>query len=139
MAITVRLTREQWEKLHACNDFTGLKGNNANVQRVLWGSTGTKNPEYSDIKYITELMVAPTVNTIPEKTLNAFLDHGEVKDAFTGSSQEAVTMIESLRQFGIDIDDVCADLLDKGVKAFDDAFKALTASIEKKAAELSSV
>jgi len=70
-------------------EVKALEGKNANVQRVLWGSTGTKNPDYSDIKYVTELICAPSVNTIPEKTLSAFLDHGQVQDAFTDGPQEA--------------------------------------------------
>jgi len=134
-----RIVFEKWKKLMGSDEVKALKGKNANVQRVLWASTGTKNPDYSDIKYVTELICAPTVNTLPEKTLNAFLDHGEVQEAFTDGPQEAVNVIESLRGFGIDIDVVCSDLLDKGVVAFDDAFKELAASIEKKAAELSSV
>jgi len=134
-----RIVFEKWKESMESDEVKALEGKNANVQRVLWASTGTKNPEYSDIKYVTELISSPTVNTLPEKTLNAFLDHGEIKGAFTGDSQEALDLIESLRRFGIDVDAVCDDLLDKGVVSFEDAFKELTASIEKKAAELSSV
>jgi len=134
-----RLTFEKWKTLLDSDEVQVLEGKNANVQRVLWGSTGTKNPEYSDIKYVTELIAAPTVNTIPEKTLNAFLDHGHVQDAFTSDPQESLDIIQSLRNFDIDIDVVCRELLDKGVASFDQAFQELLDSIEKKAAELSSV
>ena len=134
-----RIIFETWKDLLDSDEVKALEGKNASVQRVLWASTGTKNPDYSDIKYVTELISAPTVNTIPEKTLNAFLDHGKVNDAFAESLQEDSSIIESLRAFGIDIDAVCNDLLVKGVASFDDAFKELSASIEKKAAELSSV
>lgn len=134
-----RIIYEQGQQLHAAKEFSGLKKSGANAQRVLWGSTGTKNPAYSDIKYVTELIAPSTVNTVPEKTLEAFLDHGEVRDAFQGGVQEARAIIEALREFDIAIEAVCADLLRKGVTAFDDAFKELMASIEKKAAALSSV
>jgi len=134
-----RIIFAKWSELLKSAQVQALKHKNANVQRVLWGSTGTKNPNYSDIKYVTELIAAPTVNTIPEKTLNAFLDHGQVQDAFVDNPQEASDIIKSLSEFNIDIDAVCCDLLDKGVAAFDEAFKELLTSIEKKAAELSSV
>lgn len=134
-----RIIYEQGKKLHAGTEFNKLKKSGANAQRVLWGSTGTKNPAYSDIKYVTELIAPATVNTVPEKTLNAYLDHGQVQAAFKGNDKEAHTVIEALRGFNIDIDVVCADLLRKGVTAFDDAFKELMASIEKKSAALSSV
>lgn len=134
-----RIVFEKWSEILQSDEVKALDGKNANVQRLLWASTGTKNPEYSDIKYVTELISAPTVNTLPEKTLIAFLDHGQVQDAFGGSREDATKIIQALSDFGIDIDSVCRDLLDAGVTAFDDAFKELTASIEKKAAELSSV
>ena len=134
-----RIIFEQSGRLHAADPFTALKAKDANAQRVLWGSTGTKDPEYSDIKYITELIASPTVNTVPEKTLNAFLGHGEVKSAFTGGADAARGVIDVLLRNGIDVEAVCAELLDKGVVAFDDAFTELMASIEKKAATLSSV
>jgi len=134
-----RVIFEKWKELSQSAQAQALKGKNANVQRVLWGSTGTKNPDYSDIKYVAELIAAPTVNTIPEKTLDAFLDHGQVQDAFGSDPQEASDILKSLNDFDISIDAVCLDLLDKGVAAFDEAFKELLASIEKKAAKLSSV
>jgi len=134
-----RITFETWKSLLGSDEVKALEGKSANVQRVLWASTGTKNPDYSDIKYVTELISAPTVNTLPEKTLNAFLDHGTVSDAFDDDPQSALDAIASLASFGIDVNAVCDDLLEKGVDAFDDAFKQLFASIEKKATELSSV
>ncbi len=126
-------------EIQESSEIKALIGKSANIQRVLWGSTGTKNADYSDIKYVTELISTPTVNTIPEKTLNAFLDHGQVQDAFTDDPQEAFNIINSLRKFEIDIDVVCSELLDQGVASFDDAFKELLMSIEKKAAQLSSI
>lgn len=134
-----RVIFEKWSELLQSTEVQALENKNANVQRVLWASTGTKDPDYSDIKYVTELIAEPTVNTIPEKTLNAFLDHGQAVNAFVGGSQEAFNVIQSLNDFDIDINTVCRELLDKGVTSFEEAFKELLTSIEKKALELSSV
>ena len=82
------------------------------------------------------MITKQTVNTIPEPTLNAFMDHGKAKEAFTGSARESQTIIDNLREFGIDIDEVCFKLLEDGVAAFDKSFVALMEAIEKKAAQL---
>ncbi len=134
-----RIVFETWKSLLDSDEVRALEGKDANVQRVLWASTGTKDPAYSDIMYVTELIAAPTVNTLPEKTLNAYLDHGTVKDAFEDDSKRANDIVVALRILGIDVNAVCDDLLEKGVASFDGAFKELFASIEKKAVELSSV
>jgi transaldolase len=117
-------------------EFTQLQQNGANVQRVLWGSTSTKNPAYSDIKYISELIAKGTVNTAPEKTINAFIDHGVVRDALTGDVQEAQRIIDELSTFGININTVCKNLLEAGVVAFEKSFDSLMQSIETKAKRL---
>jgi transaldolase len=114
-------------------EFKKLQKQGANIQKLLWGSTSTKNPAYSDIKYVTELIGKGTVNTIPEKTLNAFLDHGIVREALTGDIQEAQKIIHDLKGFDIDINDVCRKLLEDGVIAFEKSFDSLLRSIEEKA------
>ena len=116
-----------------------LKGKGANLQRVLWGSTSTKNPEYSDTKYVTELIGKDTVNTIPHKTLDAFLDHGEAKIALTGGIDEACRVVNTLKGLEIDIDKVCAKLLEDGLDAFVKSFDSLLKSIEEKAENLCKV
>ena len=98
--------------------------------------TRTRNPQYSAIKYVTELIARPTVNTIPEKTLHAFLDHGCIQEAFTYPASQSKDLLAQLKNLGIDADRICQDLLHDGVVAFEDAFQALLASIEKKAAQL---
>jgi transaldolase len=132
-----RIIFEKFKQLFFSDEFKRLFDKGANEQRVLWGSTSTKNPDYQDIKYVSELIAKPTVNTIPEKTLYAFMDHGVVKDAFGYPAEEAEGTLKELSEFGIDIDKVCLKLLDEGVVAFEDAFEALMRSIEKKAAQLS--
>jgi len=118
------------------NDFKALKNQGANVQRVLWASTGTKDPQYSDIKYITELIAANTVNTVPDKTLEAVLEHGVAKLAMPGDVAAAQQIIEQLRLSGIDVGIVCNELLDEGLAAFEKSFEELTACIEEKSKRL---
>ena len=104
----------------------------ASVQRVLWGSTGTKNLAYSDIKYMAELIAKDTVNTVPENTLEAFLDHGTVQETITADADEAQKIIDAFQGVGIDINAVCAKLLKDGVAAFEQSFDSLLEAIEKK-------
>ena len=132
-----RIIYEEYKKLFESGEFKTLRAKGANVQRVLWGSTSTKNPSYKDVKYVEELIAVDTINTIPEKTLNCFLDHGKVKDAFQNNVNEAKKVISALDQQNILIDDVCKNLLKDGLKAFDDAFETLQHSLEKKAQQLS--
>jgi transaldolase len=113
--------------------FELLEEKGARVQRVLWGSTGTKNPAYSDVKYVAELIAKNTVNTLPDQTLEAFLDHGVVKEALTAAAEESRKTIDSLKRFGIDIDSICAKLLVDGAAAFTKSFESLLLTIEKTA------
>ena len=117
-------------------EFKALKLKGANVQRVLWASTGTKDPQYSDIKYITELIAPGTVNTVPDKTLEAVLDHGVAKQMMPGDVAAAQRIVEELRLKGIDVGLVCNQLLDDGLAAFEKSFEELTASIEEKSRRL---
>jgi transaldolase len=118
--------------IFAGDEFKALERQGATVQRVLWGSTGTKNPAYSDIKYVAELIGKDTVNTVPEKTLEAFLDHGVVKETCSADGKGAHGVIAALSKLGIDINAVCAQLLADGVVAFEKSFLSLLAAIEKK-------
>ena len=126
-----RLIFQKFGELFNSNMFYALRQKGADLQRVLWASTGTKNPQYSDIKYISELILKPTVNTLPEKTIEAFLDHGSVKEAFVRGS--AGEFLKELKDFEVDINAVCARLLKDGVSAFEKSFDELLASIENKA------
>jgi transaldolase len=131
-----RLIFEKYKELSESIAFRAMEEKGANLQRVLWGSTSTKNPLYSDIKYVTELIAPQTVNTLPEKTLNAFLDHGSLQEALTYPAVDSPNLFAQLKNLGIDVDSVCQDLLRDGVTAFEEAFRALLASIEKKADQL---
>ena len=114
-----RLAYRAYEEKFAGDRFQALKADGANTQRPLWASTGVKNPEYRDTMYVTDLVVANTVNTMPEKTLNAFADHGEVNgDQVTTKYAEAEQVMNDLAKVGIDYDDVIATLEHEGVEKF---------------------
>ncbi len=118
-------------------EFESLKKKGATLQRVLWGSTGTKNPAYSDIKYVTELIAKNSVNTVPQSTLQAFLDHGAVREALTAAADKSQKIIDDLGNFGIDMNRVCAKLLKDGAAAFTNSFVSLLSTLEKKAKKTS--
>lgn len=126
---------ERHHKLFATKRFEKLRDQGVNYQRVLWGSTSTKNPAYSHIKYIQELLLKDTVNTIPDDTLKAFLDHGVVKEA-PHQTREARQILKTLEESGISMDAVCSRLLSDGVAAFSKSFESLLATIESKAHKL---
>jgi transaldolase len=126
------LIYQKYLEIFSSSDFKPLAEDGANLQRVLWGSTSTKNPDYSDSKYVSELIAKGTVNTMPEQTFNAFLGHGKVKEALTPDISEAQKTVATLKNLGIDINDVCSQLLKQGVFAFEKSFDSLLNSIEKK-------
>jgi transaldolase len=126
------LIYREYTEIFFGNAFKGMEKQWASVQRVLWGSTGTKNPSYSDIKYMAELIARDTVNTVPENTLEAFLDHGVIQATLTADADEAQGVVDALQRLGIDINDVCAKLLEDGVVAFEQSFDSLLSAIEKK-------
>lgn len=126
----------KFQQLFSGEDFKTLAAAKANVQRVLWASTGTKDPSYSDIKYITELIGPSTVNTVPDKTLQAVLDHGVAASNLPGNVADAQGLITQLREKGIDVGIVCNTLLEEGLVAFVKSFDELTVSIEEKSKKL---
>jgi len=127
----------KYKEIFSSKEFKEIQEKGARIQRLLWGSTSTKDPVYSDIKYVAELIGDNTINTIPEKTLNAFLDHGVVKQALTGNITEHKEIISELSKNSINIDAICEKLLSDGVAAFEKSFDSLLASITEKAKRLS--
>ena len=106
--------------------FEELKAAGARVQRPLWASTGVKNPDYSDTLYVTELVAPNTVNTMPEKTLDAVADHGVVTgDTVTGTAGPAQEVFDSLEAIGIDLTDVFLVLENEGVEKFEKSWLEL--------------
>jgi transaldolase/glucose-6-phosphate isomerase len=104
----------------------------ARVQRPLWASTGTKNPKYSDVKYVEELIGPDTVNTMPPQTMDAFRDHGVVADALSGAGAvaEAKAALDDYALMETGIEEVCARLEEDGVKSFLDSYRKLLAAID---------
>ncbi len=111
--------------------WAALAARGANPQRPLWASTGVKNPEYSDTMYVTELVVPDTVNTMPEKTMQAFADHGEVHgDRVSDFADDAAQVMSDLTAVGVDMNDVVQVLEDEGVKKFDDSWGELVETVK---------
>jgi transaldolase len=102
--------------------FRKLGNKGARTQRVLWASTGTKNPEYSDIKYIEAVIGPDTINTIPVDTMNAYRDHGDPKPRLEQDAAKAGRILEQLSGLGINIDRVTQQLEDEGVDKFNKPF-----------------
>jgi transaldolase len=113
------------------NRYEQLRADGARVQRPLWASTGTKNPAYSDTLYVTELVAPNTVNTMPEKTLDAVADHGVVHgDSVTGTASAARQVFDKLEAVGVDLADVFVVLEDEGVQKFEASWKELLAETQ---------
>ncbi|GHH64343.1 transaldolase [Promicromonospora soli] len=115
-----RLAYAAYEDVFASDRWVTLEAAGAQPQRPLWASTGVKDPAYRDTMYVDELVVAGVVNTMPEKTLNAFADHGIVLgDTVTGRGEEAAATIAAIEAQGISMDEVTAQLEDEGVTKFE--------------------
>jgi transaldolase len=117
----------------ADNRWLTLRDSGARPQRPLWASTGTKDPAYADVLYIEKLITPDAVNTMPEATLRAFADHGEVQDALSVAGAASATL-QRAHAAGIDLDAIAADLEREGVRSFCDSYQELLACIETKAA-----
>lgn len=122
-----RLAYAAYEEVFLGGDrFSALQSSGARVQRPLWASTGVKNPDYSDTLYVTELVAPNTVNTMPEKTIDAVADHGVVTgDTVTGRAADAQEVFDKLADIGIDLPDVFKVLEDEGVEKFEKSWLEL--------------
>jgi transaldolase/glucose-6-phosphate isomerase len=113
--------------------FAALRQRGARVQRPLWASTGTKNPKYSDVLYVENLIGPETVNTLPPETLNAYRDHGKIiADAVRENLDEAAAALGRLKALGIDLNAITEKLQQDGVASFAASFDQLMAALEKK-------
>jgi transaldolase len=113
-------------------EFSPLRERGARLQRVLWGSTSTKNSDYSDILYVQELIGPDTVNTVPMETLHKFVDHGEARRTVDENLEEAQAHLNELAALDIDLHQVTQELQDEGVKAFADDFEDLLDNVDGK-------
>lgn len=112
--------------------FQKLAEKEARPQRLLWASTGTKNPAYSDIMYIEALIGKETISTVPIETLNAYRDHGHPAPRLQEGTQDAYQVLEKLRQEGIDLDKMTQQLENEGVEKFISAFNKLLVVLKDK-------
>jgi transaldolase len=112
--------------------FKKLAGQGARVQRLLWASTGTKNPDYSDVKYVEALIGADTVNTIPVETLDAYRDHGDPKARIEEDVEQADRLLTRLPELGISLDAATQQLEDEGVEKFSQPFDKLMEMLLKR-------
>jgi transaldolase len=128
-----RIAYENYEKAFSGSRWEALEAKGALPQRCLWASTSTKNPAYRDVLYVEELIGPHTVNTMPEETINAFQDHGEVRgDTVRDGVNEAHRLFEQLAAVGVDYDDVVATLEKEGVQKFSDSFTELLDGVKAK-------
>jgi transaldolase len=127
-----KIAYKKYKSVFSGKRFLALKAKGGRIQTILWGSTGTKNPNYSDIKYVEELVAPDSINTLPEATIKAFKEHGQAKVTIADGLKEAEKLFPELKPMGIDIREVTDQLEKEGVQLFSDSFFALLKEIAKK-------
>jgi transaldolase len=131
-----KLAYERYKQIFAGARWEALAAQGATPQRCLWASTSTKNPDYRDVLYVEELIGPMTVDTMPEETIEAFQDHGEVAPTLEQGIDEAERVFEEIARAGVDYDDVTNTLEREGVEKFADSFAELLEGIRSKSGEL---
>ena len=131
-----KLAYERYKEIFSGERWEALAAKGATPQRCLWASTSTKNPAYRDVMYVEELIGPMTVDTMPEETIRAFQDHGDVAPTLEQGIDEAKDVFERIAEAGVDYDDVVATLEREGVEKFADSFSELLEGIQAKAGEL---
>ncbi|MFZ4394365.1 MAG: transaldolase [Kiritimatiellia bacterium] len=126
---SAKLAYQIYKEIFSGERFNKLNAHGARVQRLLWASTDTKNPDYSDIKYVAALIGPDTINTLPTETLNAFRDHGYPKPTLEQHVKEAAWVIQQLSELGIRIPQMTQRLEDEGVEKYNQAFDKLMGSL----------
>ena len=127
-----RLAYRRFRDLHSGERWERLAEAGAEPQRMLWASTSTKDPLYSDVRYVEPLIGPHTVNTLPERTIEAFADHGVVADTVEESLEEAGAVMEGLAEIGVDFERITGQLLDEGVQKFVDPYDRLMATLDER-------
>ena len=127
-----KLAYERYKQLFAGSRWEALEAKGARTQRCLWASTSTKNPAYRDVLYVEELIGPATVDTMPEETIDAFQDHGEVALTLEADLDEAKQVFERVAEAGVDYDDVVVTLEQEGVEKFADSFRELLDGVKAK-------
>ncbi|WP_127217660.1 transaldolase [Neisseria meningitidis] len=120
---------QDWEQYFTTPEFAALEAQGANRVQLLWASTGVKNPAYPDTLYVDNLIGAHTVNTVPDATLKAFIDHGTAKATLTEGVEEAQAQLAETAALGIDVETLANRLQEDGLKQFEEAFEKLLAPL----------
>ncbi len=128
-----KMIYQRFKELFYGENFSEVAGKGARVQRVLWGSTSTKDPDYSDVKYVDGLIGKDTINTLPHNTMVAFMDHGNPKLTIEDNLDTERKHLETLATQGIDLERVCDEVQQQGVEAFGTSFQQLIRAIVQKA------
>jgi transaldolase len=136
-----KVAYEKYKEIIQSARWKALAEKGAKVQRLLWASTSTKNPEYSDVMYVDELVGPDTVNTLPPNTIEACVDHCDPANRIETGLEEVHQLLESLKDPDIDInlDNVMDELLEDGIDKFVKPFESLMASLEEKVQKLATV
>ncbi len=130
-----KLTYKSYQHIFSGPRWQALAAKGAQTQRVLWASTSTKNPNYRDVIYVEELIGPDTVNTMPPATIDAFRDHGKLRNSLTEDVAGAQKTMDDLARSGISMKQATDRLTDDGVKLFADAFDKLLAAVAKSTAQ----
>ena len=123
---------QKFKQIFSQENFKDLERRGARVQRPLWASTSTKEPAYSDVKYVEELIGPDTVNTIPQVTLDAFRDHGKPRLSLEENLDVVERVLSRIERVGINLDEVCETLQREGVDAFEKSFENLLGTLRQK-------
>jgi transaldolase/glucose-6-phosphate isomerase len=126
-----KLTYQSYERIFSGSRWQALAAKGAQTQRVLWASTSTKNPNYRDVIYVEELIGKDTVNTMPPATIDAFRDHGQLRNSLTEDVAGASKVMKDLERAGISMKEITDKLTNDGVKLFAEAFDKLLAAVAK--------
>ena len=129
---SAKLAYQLYKEIFGASRFKTLASQGARVQRLLWASTGVKNPAYADVKYVEALIGPDTVNTAPLETLNAYRDHGDPKARLETDVAEAARILNRLPELGISIDRVTQQLEDEGVTKFNQPFDKLMETLTQR-------
>ncbi len=136
-----KIAYQEYKQIIQSDRWKALSAKGAKIQRLLWASTSTKDPAYSDVMYVDELVGPDTVNTLPPNTISACADHCDVDNRIEQNLEAAYELIENLKDSDIDIDldQVMAELLDEGIEKFVQPFESLLSSLEAKVNQLATV
>jgi transaldolase len=132
-----KIAYRSFQRIFSGPRWEALAAKGAHVQRPLWASTSTKNPDYSDVLYVDDLIGPDTVNTMPLQTIDATRDHGVAKRTVDVAVDEAVETMEEIEAAGVDVEDIVLhQLVDEGVESFAKSYQELLDAIEQKASQL---